>query len=60
MTQVTGNQMSFVGIKWLLGEKIYEFFVGINKTVCCMWVSVDRGSTVIFFIVLYVTIYGKG
>lgn len=38
-------------------NSIYEFFVGTNKTVCSMQVSVDLGSTVIFFIVVYATIW---
>ena len=30
----------------LMLEKMYELFVGTNKTVRYIWVSIDRGSTV--------------
>ena len=30
----------------LMLEKMYELFVGTNKTVGYIWVSIDRGSTV--------------
>ena len=38
--------LTSVCINWVMLEKMYELFVGTNKTLLYIWVSMDRGSTI--------------
>ena len=49
------RKVSFVRINRCGYEKIYELFVGTNKTVCHMPVSLKRGSTVLFYMPFYLS-----